>query len=1202
MHIPFRSYKFKNQKISVFGNPNRKPSAKQLRPSVERLESKLVLTASTTVAGISVGQTINNVVTDTSLGGLTVQSTNGFTTTSGPNFVLLSTSISSVPFALVQYYYSTPDSFTSLAQPAGDTTPILDERTVVVQAPSGKSPDGLGQKLSPSPFDLNMSGSASGFTPNSGYIYVQAANATYILSYSSVTSTTTATTFNHCTIVGSFGALNASPFTDTVNAAGFIVQAVPPMGGTTTSINSSVIDVTTTQSFDLPVISMTGFNTQGGSMLLYFDVRTSSIVTYTGITQDTANGGYILNGCKSDANGTIGKFGQGGPQANVQSISTDPIQFEFTNNSGQGPIYVAIACDSIDIYNNQTPGYLKPGPGSMDPWVFTPFKYELNVPSYTFANTDRFSVYIPNDPLSRLQNGRIVFSNNGTANIPVKNLQPVWPSASNPTDPYHNITYDFLEFTERNVPNDGILFINTTQVDQVGMPFTMQATPKDLVDTNGVGISVTRSELFYNLSVYINGKFQSLNNNPNATLAVNAFNSLTTSQRLLNPSSAILDPPASANITAFNTYFDAAMTTFFNKYIPQGSFRIQRDGFYFSGQTVTDHTPLNGDGVEYTVLKLTQTDANWTVTANGQQYQIYAPYFSNSGSPQYPAGFPFNSNTPTPPKAPKWIAPGQSAGLAVFGNLGVFADGLLQEQSGQMNGNESNKTLSDIENSIVSAFNRGIANSVAPGNDVTDPWNNSTTFYPTPSQDGSNWSNFYAGYLHSNVSISKPNSNIGLAYGFAFDDQGGYSTTLASFATKIEITLQPFTATTSLVVTPDPVIAVVGQQKSVTVTAYKDKANTKWDPNYLGKIVFDTVSVAALGLPASYQFTPADNGIKTFSVTPKTAGSIQIVVTDPANNITSTTQSLVIPGTIAFAVETEAGAPTAVKLHDARKVQLFEISPFGTTFTGGVRVAVGDFNGDKFPDVAVISGPGMVTEMKVFDGRDGSLITSQKPFGETFTGGGFVACGDLDRDGRSEVIVTSGAGSVSRMVVLAGETGQPLMTRRLFHRSFLGGATVATSDVDGDGRFEIIVGAGLGGHGQVLVIGSRTLKVRNSFRAFGPRFVGSVEVAGGNVLGNDEGEIIVGSFNVSKGHLPNGSIRIFNRRGRLLTSLPTLSNSSNLTTRVGTYPDLLNPGKHLVHVNGSTHHSGVDSYRIVNVSPNPRKPTYQSTLVTPAVK
>ena len=1198
MHIPFRSYKFKNQKISVFGNPNRKPSAKQLRPSVERLESKLVLTTvSTTVAGTSVGQTIGKVKNDRSLGGLTVQSTNGFTPKN--SYLLLSNDTSSEPFALVQYNEIAQNSFTTLAMPAGDNTVLLTMQTTVVQAPSGRSPSGTGQSLAAMPFSLNMTTDPDIIFATSGYIEVHAQDGSYILSYLSVTTTTTATTFNKCTIVGSDGGLKASPFTDQVNAGGLIVQAVPPMGGTTTSINSSEIVVRAKHPFDLPVLSTAGFKSPGGSMLLYFKTGMVSVVSYTSITKDTA-GGYILNGCNSDADGTIGIFGSGQP-GNVQSTSTDPIQFEFTNNSGQGPIYVAIAGDRIDTSGNKTFGYLKPDVIPTKPWVFTKFTNEVSVPTTQMIfDGAKCSLMIPNDPYNRLDSARILFSNNGTVKIPINSSkQPAWPDSGNPTDNFSNVTYDFLEFTERYSPNDGILFINTTQVDQVGMPFTMKSRPKDSVKTDGVGIIVSRSDLFYNYSVYINKQFQSLTDG-NAANAVIAFGNLTTPQRLLNPKDAI--GLNLANTNAFITYFDAAMTTFFNKYIPQGSFRIQRDGFYFSGQTKTDHTPLNGYGDKYTVLQLTQTDANWTVTANGQQYQIYAPYFSNSGSPQYPAGFPSNSNTPPP--APKWIAAtGHSAGLAVFGNLGVFADGLPQEKSGQMHGNESNQTLSNIENSIVSAFNRGIANSVAPGLDVTNPWNNSTTFYPTPSPDGTNWSNFYAGYLHNgNVSIPKPGSNIGLAYGFAYDDQGDNDPTLASFATKIEITLHPFTATTSLFVSPDPVIAVVGLKTQVTVSAFKDKANTTPDPSYLGKIVFDTVSVAALGLPASYQFTPADNGIKTFSVTPKTAGSIQIVVTDPANNITSTTQSLVIPGTIAFAVGTEAGAPTAVKLHDARKVQLFEISPFGTTFTGGVRVAVGDFNGDKFPDVAVISGPGMVTEMKVFDGRDGSLITSQKPFGETFTGGGFVACGDLDRDGRSEVIVTSGAGTVSRMVVLAGETGQPLMTRRLFHRSFLGGATVATSDVDGDRRFEIIVGAGTGGHGQVLVIGSRTLKVRNSFRAFGPRFDGSVEVAGGNVLGNDEGEIIVGSFNVSKGHLPNGSIRIFNRRGRLLTSLPTLSNFSNLTTRVGTYPDLLNPGKHLVHVNGSTHHSGVDSYRIVNVSPNPRKPTYQSTLVTPAVK
>ena len=127
----------------------------------------------------------------------------------------------------------------------------------------------------------------------------------------------------------------------------------------------------------------------------------------------------------------------------------------------------------------------------------------------------------------------------------------------------------------------------------------------------------------------------------------------------------------------------------------------------------------------------------------------------------------------------------------VFGNLGAFADGASQAANDQFSETgASGQILLDIENTIVSAFNRGVANSVAPGNDVTSAWDESATFYPSPVATGSNWSNFYAGFLHNgNVSITAPGSMVGLAYGFAYDDQGGNDPTLTSFATNVTITL-----------------------------------------------------------------------------------------------------------------------------------------------------------------------------------------------------------------------------------------------------------------------------------------------------------------------------------------------------------------------------------------------------------------------------
>lgn len=1275
------------------GSKTRRKSGLAFHPGAERLDERVVLSTlvSTTVAGSSVNQTLANVVNNTSLGGLTVESTNGFSTAAPPNFLTLTNGGS--PFATVSYITTSASNtaFQTLALPAGNSTVQLTSSTVVTQAARGQAAAGSPQQLSASPFVLSMTGSSSDFTP-SGNLYVQGARGNYIISYTSVSDNGGNAQFQGCKIIGSFGALQASPFEDIVNAGAFIVQSVAPAGGQSTSINPSVINVQASvpndpsqkYPFSLPVISAAGFAAATEKdpkyTLVYFSNGSMAVVSYTGIAP-LSTGGYELTGCISQVAGTIGAYGAtSGPTANVQWTSAAPIDFEFTNNSGQSPVFVAIAGQQIDpLTGIPTYGYLSPagnGSNSGDLWRFQAFAGQTSVPTtMVFSTSDPAGavkhLLIPNDPYKRLDSIRMIFSVGTPPSIPVNSGKPSFPAAGNPQDPNDSTTYDFVEFTERSSPNDGILFINTTQVDQVGIPFLMQTTPADSVKSSGVGITVSRSQLFYDFGQYVTQQFSGLTGTA-ATDAAQAFSSLTTPNRLLNPSDSITNPPNPQTPAAFESYFDAALTTFFKKYQQPGqSFRFQRDGYFFSGQTVTGFTPapystsatnngsgllippngnvptslvfsigqsLSGPGVPsgatitgvsvdgsnvttvtyspagtsqpapatytftlpgtYTVLQLKETDSSWNVKQGGQQYQIYAPYFSN-GSP-YPAGFP--ASTTTPPIAPPWIAQvtAASSGLMVFGNLGAFADGSSQAVTGQISGtNASGQILLDIENSIVSAFNRGIANTVPAGTDVTSAWNDNTTFYPTPSQDGSNWSNFYAGFLHNDtVSVTAPGSSVGLAYGFAYDDQGGNDPTLVSYASKVAITLQPWTAATSIVVTPAQVKTVVGQTTQFTVTAYKDKDKKVVDTNYLGKIYFDPKEIADW-LPASYQFTPADNGTKTFTFVPKSAGNIQAKVADLANRLSGTADWEIDPARIAYAAGTDAGAAPVVKLFDTNNVEVLEIVPFETSFKGGVRVAVGDVNGDGFEDAAVVSGPGRVTEVLVFDGRDGQLISRQVPFGPTFKGGGFVAAGDVDGDGRDEIVVTSGSGITTRLLVLDGQTGQPIFGRTAFHQGFTGGATVATADIDGDGDAEIVVGAGAGGGGRVRVFDGRTARVLNTFQAFGTGYRGSVALTAGDLFGDVHDEIVVGSSPIhGSGSQATTIIRAFDGRGRLLSSIRSGGTSGNAGPRLGTAPDTARPGKQNLLVSGGPGSSGVESFRIVNVSPYPKRPSYVSNLVS----
>ena len=74
----------------------------------------------------------------------------------------------------------------------------------------------------------------------------------------------------------------------------------------------------------------------------------------------------------------------------------------------------------------------------------------------------------------------------------------------------------------------------------------------------------------------------------------------------------------------------------------------------------------------------------------------------------------------------------------------------------------------------------------------------------------------------------------------------------------------------------------------------------------------------------------------------------------------------------------------------------FTLTPFGAGFHGEVRVATGDVNGDGVPDISVGTGAGNATQVQIIDGATQKILFSVSPFESSFTGGVFVAMGGFD--------------------------------------------------------------------------------------------------------------------------------------------------------------------------------------------------------------
>jgi hypothetical protein len=209
------------------------------------------------------------------------------------------------------------------------------------------------------------------------------------------------------------------------------------------------------------------------------------------------------------------------------------------------------------------------------------------------------------------------------------------------------------------------------------------------------------------------------------------------------------------------------------------------------------------------------------------------------------------------------------------------------------------------------------------------------------------------------------------------------------------------------------------------------------------------------------------------------------------------------------------GTDGIVRVFDAfNQDLLFSFEPF-PGFMGGVRVAVGDVNGDGTPDIITAAGPGGGPHVKVFDGTDGTtLLMSFFAFNPAFRGGVFVASGDVNGDDMADIIVGADAGGGPHVKVFSGASGAEFFSFFAFNPAFQGGVRVAAGDISGDGTPDIITAAGPGGSPHVRVFhGTTGLQVAGplgSFFAYNPAFTGGVFVAAGDVNGDSRIDLITG--------------------------------------------------------------------------------------------
>lgn len=251
-----------------------------------------------------------------------------------------------------------------------------------------------------------------------------------------------------------------------------------------------------------------------------------------------------------------------------------------------------------------------------------------------------------------------------------------------------------------------------------------------------------------------------------------------------------------------------------------------------------------------------------------------------------------------------------------------------------------------------------------------------------------------------------------------------------------------------------------------------------------------------------------------------------------------------IPDTI---VGTGPGVATSVRIYDGRTREvIFEVAPFEPSFTGGIYVSAGDLTGDGVAELVISPDEGGGPRVRVFNGSSFSLLDDFNGIDDpNFRGGARTTIADFDGDGIADLIVAAGFGGGPRVAIFEGRSvlsGAPIRLTDdffVFEPTLRNGAFIAAGDIDADGKADLVAGGGPGGgprvtiySGDALLSGQRV--VLSNFFAGNPDNRGGVRVAVKDLDGDEFGDLIVGDGS-------GAGSRVTGYSGRdLLSSAPPL--------------------------------------------------------------
>jgi hypothetical protein len=190
----------------------------------------------------------------------------------------------------------------------------------------------------------------------------------------------------------------------------------------------------------------------------------------------------------------------------------------------------------------------------------------------------------------------------------------------------------------------------------------------------------------------------------------------------------------------------------------------------------------------------------------------------------------------------------------------------------------------------------------------------------------------------------------------------------------------------------------------------------------------------------------------------------------------------------------------------------------------GFDASIGDLNNNGFEEVVIGAGPGGGPQVRIFN-HEGGLVGQFFAYDKLFRGGVNIALGDVNGNGRAEIVTSPGPGGGPHILVY-NEHAEIIGNFMAHDLEYRGGVKLAVGDVDNDEHAEIAAAISQPNKTSIKIF-RRSGTLVNEF--FINKNIINLQLASQDVAGGAEEEILAGYEQEGVKY-----IEIFDKDGNLL--------------------------------------------------------------------